>query len=150
MPKMSITKRFRPIPIAHRQPNHEGHCAYLHGHDWTLEVEITGNRDQKTGFIFDYGDFKDFRTHVLDALDHATLVPRKENGELLDPALRYLIEKDLIKPYYVPDASCEGLCQYLYLTLCEYVRSRSQGRARVCRVQLWEGDVNSSTIYADQ
>ena len=44
----------------------------VHGHNYTLEVMVTGKIDKDTGFIVDLGDLKEIvQKHVLDILDHS-------------------------------------------------------------------------------
>ena len=43
----------------------------VHGHNYTLEVMVTGEVNPETGFIVDLGHLKDIvTTHVVDVLDH--------------------------------------------------------------------------------
>ena len=44
----------------------------IHGHNYTLEVMVTGPINKETGFIVDLGDLKKIvKTHVIDILDHS-------------------------------------------------------------------------------
>tara|TARA_B100000902_G_scaffold2384_1_gene3012 strand:- start:2880 stop:3287 length:408 start_codon:yes stop_codon:yes gene_type:complete len=44
----------------------------VHGHNYTLEVMVTGKIDKETGFIVDLGELKEIvQKHVLDILDHS-------------------------------------------------------------------------------
>ena len=44
----------------------------IHGHNYTLEVMVTGSIDEETGFIVDLGHLKNIvKTHVIDILDHS-------------------------------------------------------------------------------
>ena len=44
----------------------------IHGHNYTLEVMVTGPINKETGFIIDLGDLKKIvKTHVIDILDHS-------------------------------------------------------------------------------
>ena len=43
----------------------------VHGHNYTLEVMVTGEVNLETGFIVNLGHLKDIvTTHVVDVLDH--------------------------------------------------------------------------------
>ena len=45
-----------------------------HGHNYTLEVTVKGDVDQKTGFVVDLKRLKDvMHSEVLDAMDHRFL-----------------------------------------------------------------------------
>tara|TARA_B100001094_G_scaffold200961_1_gene194986 strand:- start:919 stop:1329 length:411 start_codon:yes stop_codon:yes gene_type:complete len=44
----------------------------IHGHNYTLEVMVTGKINDETGFIVDLGHVKEVvKKHVLDILDHS-------------------------------------------------------------------------------
>ena len=44
----------------------------IHGHNYTLEVMVTGPINKETGFIVDLGDLKKIvKTHEIDILDHS-------------------------------------------------------------------------------
>ena len=44
----------------------------VHGHNYTLEVMVSGNVNPETGFIVDLGHLKKIvKTYVLDILDHS-------------------------------------------------------------------------------
>jgi len=44
----------------------------IHGHNYTLEVMVTGSINEETGFIIDLGHLKNIvKTHVIDILDHS-------------------------------------------------------------------------------
>lgn len=52
----------------------EGHpCGRLHGHNYVVRVELTGNVLDETGMIVDYGELKPFGRYVDDRLDHRHL-----------------------------------------------------------------------------
>lgn len=70
MPKLIIVKQFE-FGAAHRLPNHKGACQNLHGHNWTLEVGVTGTVDIETGMIADFKQLKDLvNDHIISHLDH--------------------------------------------------------------------------------
>ncbi len=44
----------------------------IHGHNYTLEVMVSGSINEETGFIVDIGHLKNIvKTHVIDILDHS-------------------------------------------------------------------------------
>ena len=68
---MEIYKAFT-IEAAHRLPNlPEGHkCYRLHGHSFKIEVHVTGEVDQKTGWIMDFADISAAFKPLFERLDH--------------------------------------------------------------------------------
>ena len=62
-----------------------GRCSnpYYHGHNYELEVRVTGEVDPETGYVYDLGKLKDIiKSEVEDKLDHKNLnveVPEFKN-----------------------------------------------------------------------
>ena len=68
---MEIYKAFS-IEAAHRLPNlPESHkCYRLHGHSFKIEVHVTGEVDQKTGWIMDFANISAAFKPLFERLDH--------------------------------------------------------------------------------
>ena len=68
---MEIYKAFT-IEAAHRLPNlPKSHkCYRLHGHSFKIEVHVTGEVDQKTGWIMDFADISAAFKPLFERLDH--------------------------------------------------------------------------------
>ena len=83
--QLTIGKHFE-FEASHQLPDQEcyGKCRHLHGHRYQLEVEITGDIDQR-GWICDFADLKRMvRGLVIDKFDHQHLndwfeIPTAEN-----------------------------------------------------------------------
>lgn len=79
---MDIFKVFS-IEAAHRLPNvPEGHkCARLHGHSFRVELHLTGEIDERVGWVMDFADVKAAFKPIYDQLDHHYLndIPGLEN-----------------------------------------------------------------------
>lgn len=60
---------------AHYLPNvPEGHkCGRMHGHSYTIEVQVRGAVDEQTGFVQDFGDLSTAFTPIGKQLDHRLL-----------------------------------------------------------------------------
>jgi 6-pyruvoyltetrahydropterin/6-carboxytetrahydropterin synthase len=71
---MEIFKEFT-FEAAHRLPNvSEGHkCARLHGHSYRVEVHVTGEIAEGTGWVMDFADIKEAFAPLHDELDHQYL-----------------------------------------------------------------------------
>jgi len=80
---VELVKTFR-FEAAHSLPNApEGHkCRRMHGHGYRVDVHVTGQADEKTGWVMDFGEMKRIVTAVLDKLDHRVLneIPSLENS----------------------------------------------------------------------
>jgi len=68
---MDIFKIFH-IEAAHRltgvPPGHK--CARLHGHSFRIEVHVSGEVDQATGWVMDFADVKVAFAPIFERLDH--------------------------------------------------------------------------------
>lgn len=59
---------------AHRLEQHGGSCSSLHGHNYTLIVEVAGEVDPSTGMLIDFHELERLvREHALQTLDHSYL-----------------------------------------------------------------------------
>ena len=80
---MRVCKTFR-FDAAHYLPNYEGKCKNLHGHSWTLEVEVSSDElirfGSGAGMVVDFAKLKDVvNREVIDRLDHTLLNDTVEN-----------------------------------------------------------------------
>ena len=79
---MNIFRVFT-IEAAHRLPNvpAEHKCARLHGHSFRIELHLTGEIDERLGWIMDFADVRRAFQPIVDQLDHHYLneVPGLEN-----------------------------------------------------------------------
>lgn len=68
---MEIFKEFT-VEAAHRLPNvPKGHkCWRLHGHSFKIEVYISGEVEEKSGWVIDFADIKSAFQPLYDQLDH--------------------------------------------------------------------------------
>lgn len=107
-----------------------GKCARVngHGHNYHLEVSVTGEMDARTGMIVDLGELqKVIDDYVVEPFDHtflnkdipyfADVVPTAENiavyiAQLLkDPIASLGVELDKVKLVESPNNSCEIFCR---------------------------------------
>lgn len=68
-----IAKEFH-WEMGHRLPFHQGGCQNIHGHSYTMRVEIVGTIDPATGMVIDYFDMKTLVQPLIDRLDHSFLL----------------------------------------------------------------------------
>ncbi len=58
-------------------------CMNIHGHSFTVDVEVKGNEiDEETGMVIDFGEIKNRVREVLDEWDHKLLVPESKVDEI--------------------------------------------------------------------
>jgi len=69
---------------AHHLVGYEGKCARIHGHRWSVEVEVASERLDDVGLLVDFGRLREVLRSILpDHLDvnevYADLSPTAEN-----------------------------------------------------------------------
>ncbi len=136
---MKIAKRFR-WEGAHRLPWHDGLCKSLHGHSYSMFVEIEGEPDER-GMLMDFKDLKLCLIDLIEAWDHATIVASD------DTELRNVVESHGWKHFILPyDTTAENICIYTaeYLIKNSETVLRSHNIRRV-RVRVSE----TETCYAE-
>ena len=58
---------------AHRLEGSGGKCESLHGHNFRVTLEVSGNQLDDTGMLMDFGELKKVLRTVLAQLDHSDL-----------------------------------------------------------------------------
>lgn len=68
---MEIYKAFT-IEAAHRLPNlpDEHKCSRLHGHSFRIEIHVSGDVNQTTGWVIDFADISAAFKPLFEQLDH--------------------------------------------------------------------------------
>ena len=72
----SITKL--NIQYAHRFLNYEGEAQYLHGHTGLLTIEVEGDVDGRTGFVYPCNSIKRIAWDYLKNFDHALILQKED------------------------------------------------------------------------
>lgn len=83
-PRRVLITRILGFSAGHRLYNPElsdeenralfGKCATVHGHNYTLEVTVTGEIDRRTGYAVNFDRLEEvLRNEVVDRLDHKNL-----------------------------------------------------------------------------
>ncbi|MDD3877906.1 MAG: 6-carboxytetrahydropterin synthase [Bacteroidales bacterium] len=86
--KIRITKRFT-FEMAHALLGYDGLCKNIHGHSYILWVTLRGEPDceeqnPKNGMLMDFSVLsKLIKDNIISKYDHALLLNKNTNGELL-------------------------------------------------------------------
>lgn len=120
---------------AHRLPSHPGKCQNLHGHTWTVEASILGEKLDEQGMIIDFGYVKS----ILKQFDHATILA--PNDFLLQ-----VLQDHTLCFCVAGEPTAENLARHFHRALCEPLACNGD---RV-RVTLSESSSSSVTIVGDQ
>jgi 6-pyruvoyltetrahydropterin/6-carboxytetrahydropterin synthase len=114
MYELKVVTRFA---AAHQLTMVGSKCENMHGHNWRIEVYVTGEKLNKAGVLVDFGEIKAHLAEVMKKLDH-----------------KFLNELD-----YFSDGnpSSENIAYFVARELQTKIDNTS---ARVSRVTAWESD----------
>lgn len=152
----TITKQFKNYPAAHRQHNHDGHCAFVHGHNWTFEITFTATELDENGFVLDFGKMKSIKQWLTRMFDHTLLINED------DPMRRFFeanhCEADGLPDNFValwdvrivPNGSAEDLAKYVMQNVQEIIQADGHdGRVQIVSVTVYEDEKNSATYIQE-
>jgi 6-pyruvoyltetrahydropterin/6-carboxytetrahydropterin synthase len=140
MNKYRISKIFSDIPFAHRQPFHDGHCQFIHGHNWAFKISLSSDSLDINGFVHDFGKMKDIKNWLTDKFDHSLVVSST------DPYLETLLNLQtlgLAKLLILDSGSAEKIAEYVLNHLIDYFKN-----TEICvdEVQVFEDSKNSAKV----
>lgn len=145
-----VTKIYRDLPAAHRQPKHGGHCRLIHGHNWTFEITFACARTDECDFVVDIGGLQVVKDWLNDHFDHTLLLNE-------DDPLRIEFGRQSeflsVKLVLVPSCSMEGLAQFVFggvmaLLSKHFPDDVSERGLAVKAVTCWE-DSKNKAIYQE-
>ena len=142
--RFTSTKTYRNLPCAHRQWNHKGHCAYIHGYSRQYTFHFEANEMDEHGWVVGFGDLKNLEKYLLDMYDH-TMIISEDDPEL--STFQDLHKKGLCDLRVVPEASLEGSAKTALEKANNILVEITNGRARCFKVEARENDKNSA-IYS--
>jgi 6-pyruvoyltetrahydropterin/6-carboxytetrahydropterin synthase len=123
MYELRVITRFA---AAHRLAMVGSKCENLHGHNWKIEVFLTGNRLNDAGVLMDFGDIKALLRDIIGRLDHQFL------NEL---------------PIF---AGCQPSSERIAAFVAEELQKAIGGPSvRVSRVSAWESDDACATYIPE-
>jgi len=137
---VTCSKIYHDIPFAHRQHRHSGHCALLHGHNWSFRFTFGAQEADTNGFVVDFGCLKYIRTWLDEQFDHACVFNRE------DPMREAIVAAapQVFKIRILENCSCEGLAAYAFEQVDPLVRTATEGRAYLIEVEVFEDSRNSA------
>jgi len=100
---MKISKQYR-WEMGHRLPFHKGLCKNIHGHSYTMFVEITGRLD-KNGMIIDFFDLNKIVKPIIEKYDHAFLCWKGDKK-----VLNFLTKNKMKKVVVDYHSTVENIC----------------------------------------
>ena len=100
-------------------------CEALHGHNWKVEVYVTGTRLGKDGLLIDFALIKKQTEQALDEMDH-----------------KFLNDLEAFKDI---NPSSENIARHIFRSLSNELNNEN---VRVSRVTAWESD-NACATYSE-
>jgi len=114
MYELTVTTQFA---AAHQLRESKGDCEKLHGHNWKVEVSLTGEELNDAGLLMDFREIKDATDRILKELDHSFL------NEL---------------PHFRDhNPSSENIAAYIFEQLSSALNNN---HVKVTKVTAWESD----------
>ncbi len=145
-------KTYSDIPFAHRQHLHSGHCAFIHGHNWSFTFEFGCKELDANGFVIDFGDLKWLKQWLEDKFDHKLVL--NEDDPFLKHFALSLGEVDacpsgvrLADITTVPNCGAEGLASYVAGRIHPELRYKTADRVFLVSITVKEDSKNSATLY---
>jgi 6-pyruvoyltetrahydropterin/6-carboxytetrahydropterin synthase len=112
----------RQFAAAHQLRETGGDCERLHGHNWKVEVSVTGEELNESGLLIDFEEVKKATDRILEELDHSLL-------------------NDL--PHFKDqNPSSENIATYVFEQLSSTLNNNN---IKVTKVTAWESDSARAT-----
>ena len=110
------------MAAAHQLRDYEGGCENLHGHNWKIEVHVTGRALGPNGLLIDFKRVKQATARLIEELDHTFL-------------------NDL-QPFKSVNPSSENIARHIYQGLSQDL---NDGNVKVSKVTAWESETACAT-----
>ncbi len=101
-------------------------CENLHGHNWHIEVRVSGENLNQAGVLVDFGSIKQFVNEIMEELDH-----------------KYLNEIEIFNDM---QPTSERIAVYIAKRL-QKLLDRLDEKVRVSSVTAWESKDSSATYF---
>lgn len=89
---MYILKTSSSFDSAHFLAGYEGKCSNIHGHRWTVEIEVSSDaletNGNTRGMIVDFSVLKNSLTNITDEMDHSLIIEKDSLKEKTMEALK--------------------------------------------------------------
>jgi 6-pyruvoyltetrahydropterin/6-carboxytetrahydropterin synthase len=123
MYELKVVTRFA---AAHRLTMVGTKCENMHGHNWKIEVFLTGEKLDEAGVVMDFGDIKTRLREIIGRLDH-----------------QYLNE---LAMFQGRQPSSERIAAYVATELQQAIQHPA---VRVSRVSAWESEDACATFIVE-
>tara|TARA_B100000470_G_scaffold213811_1_gene194620 strand:+ start:281 stop:574 length:294 start_codon:yes stop_codon:yes gene_type:complete len=97
----------------------------MHGHNWKVEVEVSGNVLDNVGMVLDFKDIRNSTNDIVNKLDH-----------------RFLND---LEPFKEINPTAENIAKYIFLELSKIVNNNE---TKIKSIKLWETE-KSAVMYTE-
>ena len=152
MGKFQSTKIFDGFSTVFRQwKAEETHCKYLHGYGVSFKVWFEGELDEKN-WVWDFGGMKRAKTQI-DGMS-----PKEWMDHMFDHTLVVAEDDPFVESFQsmgvhgaaqvrvIPAVGAEKFAEFVFNKLKEFVKTETEDRVKVVRVEFMEHGKNSA-IY---
>ena len=109
---------------AHALRNYKGGCENVHGHNFKVQIVISGDRLDDAGLLVDFIDVKNLMGEILARLDHQNL--------------------NETPPFDVKNPSAENIAEYICTEMTGGLVN-TPVPVRIREVKVWETEIQSAT-----
>ncbi len=113
---------FVEFSSAHTLNGHDGPCRRMHGHNWKVEVEVSGNKLDNIGMVIYFKKIRIMTNEVVDRLDH-----------------QFLNDLSAFKD---ENPTAENIAKYIHAELTKLINNDN---IIVKSIKLWETDKSAVT-----
>ena len=117
----------REFSSGHYLRNYRGRCENPHGHNYKVQITLSGTELDEAGLLLDFKLLKQVMRPVIDRIDHQML-------------------NDL-EPFTTINPSAENIARYFYDQTNHQLAEMTQGRVKVKDCTIWETDTTSATYF---
>ena len=137
----SSSKSFEGFPCCHRQPNHEGHCRFVHGYSRSFTCWFGARELDANGFVVDFSSLKELRKQLNHQFDHTFLA--NSDDPLLSEWER-LHELGALDLRVMGNVGMEGSAHWVWQQVNELLQQRDRGRSWCWKVEARENSSNAA------
>ncbi len=124
MYELKVTSSFSS---AHSLRGYNGKCEDIHGHNWNIEVIISGEKLNKTGLLIDFKILKKYLGEIIDTLDH-----------------KFINDIDFFKK---TNPSAENIARYIYERFEKSISNEYSRDISINRVNVYETPSSMASFY---
>jgi 6-pyruvoyltetrahydropterin/6-carboxytetrahydropterin synthase len=136
---MKVTKEFS-WDSAHRIPDENGKCENLHGHTYSMKVNIIGEvNNVENGMLVNFSDIKNMVEPLVNKMDHAVII--SENDRALE---KFLDDNELKKFVVSQSPTTEVLCEIFATNIKEEIK-RTELEDKIDKIEITISETTSTS-----